>query len=118
MLHARGEEEGHRLVSACIAADGTLGQETFTNPGDSCTEAGAYARNGRISLQLNCTNKEGQVTQLVDGDFASDDSFTAKVTTTTYFSGAGDYQLTRTVSGKRTGDCPAGGVAPPAKPKA
>ena len=61
-------------------------------------------RNGRMSLQYKCTRGSDQLTQLVDGDFKAD-SFEAKVTTATYFTGAGDYEMTRTFTGKRVGDC-------------
>ena len=50
--------------------------------------------------------RHDQLTQLVDGNFKAD-SFEAKVNTATYFAGDGDYELTRSFTGKRVGDCPA-----------
>ena len=44
--------------------------------------------------------------QLADGDFKAD-SFEAKLKTATYFAGPGDYEMTRTMTGKRVGECPA-----------
>ena len=75
--------------------------------GDECTPSSTYMRGGRMSLQFNCKRpKRGQLTQLVDGNFTAT-SFEAKVITSSYFEGPGDYSMTRTLSGTRVGDCPA-----------
>jgi hypothetical protein len=47
--------------------------------------------------------------QLVDGDFKKD-SFEAKVLGSTSFSGSGDYEMARSVSAKRVGDCSSAGA--------
>jgi hypothetical protein len=59
-------------------------------------------------VQLKCkrAGQGGHVMQLVDGDFKKD-SFEAKVLGSTSFSGSGDYEMARTVTAKRVGDCPA-----------
>lgn len=94
----------------CVGADGALDPKIFAEAGDTCTETGSYMRGGRLSFQFNCTRPgKGGISQLVDGKFTAD-SFEASVTSSTYFSGPGDYSLTRTLTGKRVGDCPA---APP-----
>ena len=59
-----------------------------------------------MSLQFKCKRGKDQLTQLVDGDFKAD-SFEAKVRTATYFSGDGDYELTRSFTAKRVGECSA-----------
>jgi hypothetical protein len=41
----------------------------------------------------------------------SADGFEGEVTTLTYFVENGDYRLTRKISAKRVGDCPAEGAA-------
>lgn len=94
---------------ACVAADGSLDPKMFAEASDTCTVADSYVRNGRMSVQLKCTRagQGGNVMQLVDGDFTAD-SFEAKVLGSTSFSGSGDYEMARSVSAKRVGDCPAG----------
>ena len=89
-----------------MPADGTIDPKAFAEGDESCTALDSYMRNGRMSLQYKCSRGSDQMTQLVDGDFKAD-SFEAKVTTSTYFAGSGDYELTRTFTGKRVGDCPA-----------
>jgi PBP1b-binding outer membrane lipoprotein LpoB len=94
---------------ACVAADGSLDPKMFAEASDVCTTADSYVRNGRMSVQLKCTRagQGGNVMQLVDGDFRQD-SFEAKVLGSTSFSGSGDYEMARSVTAKRVGDCPAG----------
>jgi hypothetical protein len=103
---------------ACIAAGGGIATEAFADAGDKCAESSSYLRNGRLSQQLTCSRPgHGQVMQLADGGFKAD-SFEAKLTTATYFAGPGDYQMTRTFTGKRVGDCPAASANPaPGKAK-
>jgi len=92
---------------ACVGKDGAIDPVTFAESGDKCRPSSSYLRGGRMSLQYNCTRAgTGELTQLVDGQFTAD-SFEAQVMTSTYFSGGGDYAMTRTLTGKRVGDCPA-----------
>ena len=90
----------------CVPADGALDPATFTEAGETCTGADNYMRGGRMSLQYKCLRGGEQLTQTVDGSFTAD-SFTGKVMTATYFQGNGDYEMTRTVTARRVGDCPA-----------
>lgn len=96
---------------ACVAVDGSIAPEMFAEPGDSCKVENSYVRGGKINLQLTCSRSTspGQVLQSVDGDF-SGESFTATVNTGTYFAGAGDYAMRRSMTAKRVGNCPAGGA--------
>ncbi len=93
---------------ACVATDGSLDPKMFAEGSDTCTVADSYVRNGRMSVQLKCkrAGQGGHVMQLVDGDFKTD-SFEAKVLGSTSFSGSGDYEMARSVTAKRVGDCPA-----------
>lgn len=92
---------------ACIAAEGSMPVEAFADAGDKCTASNSYVRNGRLNLQLSCDRPgHGTVMQLADGSFKAD-SFEAKLSTATYFTGSGDYAMTRTFTGKRVGNCPA-----------
>src|SRR5688572_22291352 len=100
------------LARACVAADGTMEPMMFAEAGDECKAENAYARKGRLNLQLSCTREgaPGQVMQTINGSFTSE-GFVAEATTGTYFTGTGDYSMKRTLAGKRVGDCAAGTVA-------
>ena len=98
---------------ACVAAGGNMPVEAFADAGDLCTASSSYVRNGRLNLQLSCSRPgHGTVMQLADGSFKAD-SFEAKLNTATYFTGSGDYAMTRSFTGKRVGEC----SAVPAKPE-
>ena len=96
------------LARACVAADGTMEPMMFGEAGDECKAENAYARNGRLNLQLSCTREgaPGQVLQTINGSFTAD-GFVAEATTGTYFTGPGDYSMKRTLAGKRVGNCAA-----------
>ena len=89
----------------CIGAENKIEPATFAEAGETYTASDSYMRNGRISLQFKCSRSgQGDLTQLVDGDFKKD-SFTTQVRTATYFAGSGDYELVRSFTGKRVGAC-------------
>ena len=96
---------------ACVAAGGTIAPQAFSDAGDKCAVSSSYIRGGRLSVQLTCSQPNGQIMHLADGNFKAD-SFEAKLKTATYFAGAGDYEMTRTMSGKRVGECPAASAKP------
>lgn len=102
------------VARTCVPADGTIAPAAFAEAAETCTATDSYMRGGRMSLQFKC-NRDGKglLTQMVDGNFTAD-SFTGKVLTATYFTGSGDYELTRTITGKRVGDCPTAAPAPAA----
>ena len=104
-----------RTTRTCVPADGTIDPSAFAEAGEKCTASDSYMRGGRMSLQLKCLRDNKQLTQLVDGKFTAD-SFTGTAHTSTFFSGPGDYELTRTLTGKRVGECPAASeIATPEK---
>ena len=106
-MKAAAAGEAGRTSRICVGADGSIDPKIFAEAGDKCTSTGSYMRGGRLSFQFNCNRAgKGGLSQLVDGKFTSD-SFEAAVSTSTYFGGSGDYALTRTLTGKRVGDCPA-----------
>ena len=53
--------------------------------------------------------RRGEVMPAMMGSFKAD-SFEGEITALTYFIEDGDYRMTRKVSAKRVGDCPAGGA--------
>lgn len=93
------------VTRVCVPADGSLAAEVFAEGKETCTAMDNYMRNGRMNLQFKCKSGSDQLTQMADGTFKKD-SFEAKVSTATYFTGDGDYELTRSFTGKRVGDCP------------
>ena len=110
--------EAPAAARVCVGDQGAIDPATFAEAGDKCRPTSSYLRGGRMSLQYNCSRSgKGELTQLVDGKFTAD-SFEAQVMTSTYFSGSGDYAMTRTVTGKRVGDCPASADNPAAAEKA
>ena len=105
---AQASKPGDKPVMhrACIASDGTVEPVMFAEAGDECRIENAYARNGRLTLNLSCTRPSapGQVLQSVNGFFTAD-GFEATVDTGTYLTGAGDYTMRRKLKGQRVGDC-------------
>ena len=104
-----------QVVKACVAADGEPAPELLAEEGDKCEIKNSYIRYGRMSVQMSCTREgmSGHVMPAMMGKFTAD-SFDGEITTMTYFIKEGDYRLTRKISAKRVGDCPAEG-APEAK---
>lgn len=97
-------------MQACVAADGAPDMAMFVDAGDKCEVTNSYTRSGRISVQYQCSRKgRGSLYSAADGKYSAD-GFEALVNMSTSFSGAGDYQVTRRVTARRTGDCPPGGA--------
>lgn len=106
-------KQGEKLVTrACVGADGKPAPELIAEAGDKCEIKNSYVRNGRMTAELSCTRdgKNGSVMPAMNGSFKAN-SFEGEITTLTYFVDEGDYRLTRKVTAKRVGDCPAGGAA-------
>lgn len=106
---AAGEKE---TGSACIAAGSEASPpgELFAGPGYKCQTQNKYNRNGRINMQLKCTKQgiSGDHMLSVQGTYTGT-SFEGTVDTITYLPGAGDFELSRKVSGRKTGaTCAAG----------
>jgi hypothetical protein len=104
----QGEKD---MIKACVAADGKPAPELLGEPGDKCEIKNSYIRNGRMSAEMSCTrdNPTGPVMPAMTGSFKAD-SFEGEITTLTYFNKDGDYRMTRKVSARRVGDCPAAGA--------
>jgi hypothetical protein len=98
-------------IRACVAADGTPDAAMFVEAGDSCTATNSYIRSGRMSVQYTCKRPgKGELYFNADGNFTASD-YTAVVTASSSFPGDGDYSLTRRLTARRVGDCPAGAAA-------
>ena len=108
---------GKTTVRACVGADSKPAPELFAEAeGDKCEIKNSYIRYGRLSAQMSCKRegKRGEVMPAMMGSFKAD-SFEGEITQLSYFIEDGDYRMTRKVSARRVGDCPAGGAAEPAK---
>jgi len=101
------------VIKACVAADNKPAPELFAEAeGDKCEIKNSYIRNGRMSAQMSCTREghSGYVMPAMMGSYSAD-GFEGEINTLTYFVEKGDYRLTRKVTAKRLGDCPAEGAA-------
>jgi hypothetical protein len=98
-------------TKACVAADGIPEPALLAEAGDKCEIKNSYIRNGRMSAQMSCSRDghSGYVMPAMMGSFAKD-GFEGEIDTVTYFVDNGDYRLTRKVSAKRVGECPAEGT--------
>lgn len=103
-----------QTIRACVAADGTPDPTMFVEAGDKCNVDNSYARSGRLSVQYTCNRAgKGNLNLNADGNFTAD-SYKVLVTGSSSFPGDGDYTLTRTLTAKRLGACPAGAGEPAA----
>ncbi len=101
-----------QTIRACVSADGKPAPELLAEQGDKCEIKNSYIRNGRMSAQMSCKREgmSGEVMPAMMGSFTKD-GFEGDITTMTYFVKDGDYRMTRAVTAKRVGDCPAGEAA-------
>ncbi len=101
-----------QVIKACVSADGKPEPALLGEAGDKCEIKNSYIRNGRMSAQMSCTRdgQSGYVMPAMMGSYSAD-GFEGEIDTRTYFVAEGDYSLTRKVTAKRVGDCPAEGAA-------
>ncbi|MEN3972225.1 DUF3617 family protein [Sphingomicrobium sp. XHP0235] len=93
-----------REIQVCVGEDGLLPAAAFGEDGDDCTIENPYQRKGRLRQQLVCNRSAGQVNLQVEADFTAE-GVDGTVRSGSAFAGEGDYQMTRTITGERTGDC-------------
>lgn len=101
-----------QVVKACVGEGGKPEPALLAEEGDKCEVKNSYIHYGRMSAQMSCTREgvSGLVMPAMNGSY-SKDGFEGDINTLTYFSADGDYRMTRKVTAKRVGDCPAGGMA-------
>jgi hypothetical protein len=106
----QGEKQ---VIKACVMPDGQPQPELLGEQGDTCQIKNSYIRNGRMSAQMSCKREglSGEVMPAMMGSFTAD-GFEGEITTLTYFVESGDYRMTRRVTAKRIGDCPAAPAEP------
>jgi hypothetical protein len=78
--------------------------ELFAGAGYDCDYKTSYIKNGRINASLSCKRSgvSGEFLMSVSGSYTKD-AFEGTVGTTTYLPGDGDFEMTRKISGRRTG---------------
>ena len=107
-------KQGDRqVVKACVGEGGKPEPALLAEEGDKCEVKNSYIRYGRMSAQMSCTREgtKGLVMPAMVGSYG-DGTFEGDINTLTYFTADGDYRMTRKVTAKRVGDCPAGGAEP------
>jgi hypothetical protein len=98
-----------QVIKACVVSDGKPDPALLAEAeSDKCEIKNSYIRNGRMSAQMSCTRdgQSGYVMPAMMGSYSAD-GFEGEVNTLTYFTAEGDYRLTRKITAKRVGDCPA-----------
>jgi hypothetical protein len=91
--------------STCIPAgsEGTPPPALFAGPGYECATQNSYIRNGRINASLKCSRGgvRGDIMMTVQGSYTGT-SFEGTVDTITYLPGAGDFEMSRKMTGRKT----------------
>ena len=101
-----------QVIKACVSAEGQPDPALLGEVGDKCEIKNSYIRMGRMSAQMSCSRegRAGYVMPAMMGSYSAE-GFEGEINTLTYFAAGGDYRLTRKVTAKRIGECPADGVA-------
>ena len=99
------EEGATQVTSVCVGEDGLLPAAAFAEPGDDCTIENPYARRGRLRQDLVCQRSgAGEVRSSISAEFDGE-TIDGQIRGASAFAGDGDYEITRTITGRRTGDC-------------
>jgi hypothetical protein len=100
---AAGDKE---TGSSCVPAgsEATPPGELFTGPGYKCQTQNSFISNGRITMSLKCSRPgiQGDIMHTVQGSYTGT-TFEGKVDTITYLPGSGDFEMSRKMSGRKTG---------------
>lgn len=81
----------------------------FAGEGFACAYDNYYVRRGRLNVTLRCSREglPGSISILAEGTFEAE-SLEFQRHLSTALSGSGDVRIASRVTGRRTGDCPAG----------
>lgn len=99
-------------TQGCVGADGLPAPELLAAKGDQCTLTDPYVRSGRMNVSLACNRTgQGKVNAILDGKYDAE-GFTGSLTSSSSFSGPGDYKLVEDVVARKVADqCTAAGGA-------
>lgn len=93
--------------TACVAKgeEAKPAPALFVGEGNTCTYKSSYIRSGRLSASLSCRRDgiEGELMMTVQGKYTGT-SFEGTVDTVSYLPGRGDFDMSRKISGRKTGD--------------
>jgi hypothetical protein len=99
--------------SVCVAEGHQVPSAFFAGEGYRCTYGNYYARNGRVNVTLTCHRDglAGDIMMSADGTYQGDGvEFRRNIRTN--LTTEGDSVIDARVTGRRTGDCPAGAATP------
>ncbi|WP_260482700.1 DUF3617 domain-containing protein [Sphingomicrobium flavum] len=104
------KEGDNASMQVCVGEEGAATLALYREAQDDCTAQRPYVRPGRMQVEMRCDRAglSGDINARADGTY-TEDSFEAEVKTTTYLTGSGDYAMSRTITGRRVGDCPSEG---------
>lgn len=102
-------------VSNCITREQIKQPQPslFSDSKGSCSYDNFYMTNGRLNAAMKCTLPDGtsNINSTIDGSFTAD-TMTAEVRTVSSTAGAGNFQMSAKLTGKRVGEC----TTPPTEP--
>lgn len=91
-------------TQGCVGADGLPAPELLAAKGDQCTLTDPYVRSGRMNVTLTCNRTgQGKVNAILDGKYDAE-GFTGALTSSSSFSGPGDYKLVEDVVARKVAD--------------
>lgn len=107
----RAEAGDRATVSVCVGPEERVPVALFAGDAANCRYSSYYVRGGRINSILTCPppRGEGLFTVNVQGSFEAD-SFEATRTFATAVVGGGNMRVQSRLTGRRTGECAAGGA--------
>ena len=116
----RAVDEGEPKISAavgtratesvCVGAGGQLPPALFAGDGYDCSYGTYYVRNGRLNVTMDCRREglAGMIAITAEGQSQGETAeYTRNVRTS--LSTDGDVEISTRVTGRRTGECAAGG---------
>ena len=100
---------GTRTTASVCVGSGRPPTAFFAGEGYTCVYDRYYVRGSRLNVTLRCTGEglPGSISILAEGRFEAE-SLEFQRHLSTALSGSGDVRIISRVTGRRTGDCPAG----------
>lgn len=101
---------GTRATASVCVGSGRPPTELFSGDGYRCSFDNYYVHNGRMNVTVRCRRDglPGSISMLADGRFDAE-TIEYQRELSTALSGEGDVRIVSRVTGRRTGECAAGG---------